>query len=143
MLRVARISAEDARYVLYRLVADGVISVDDVEALRKERRHEVDSLKAIVAQFVDHAPERGRHRTRKKETRPRRLSAEVRERRRLQGRFVGLLRTVPEERREEFRRLYKTASLESAIAALEEYRREPNRKRAALHRRRTRGATDE
>ena len=141
-LRAAgRLSAEDARYVVYRLLADGLVTIDGVEELRRERREEVDALKTVVAQFSDGAPERGR-RPRKKETRPRQLSPEVRERRRMHGKFVGLLRTIPAAERDDFRRLYKERSVDVAISALEEYRRELLRQEAEHHGRST-GVVDE
>ena len=142
MLEVGRLSAADARYVLYRLLVEGVVTFERVEELRRQRREEMYALKTIVAQFGDDASERGRRRIRKKETRPRQLSPEVRERRRMHGKFVGLLRTVPATRREEFRRLYKEKSVDAAISALEEYRRELLREESQHHRRST-GVVDE
>lgn len=111
------LSSADAIYLVYRLLLDGALTRTTAQQYLSERDEHSRNLTRL-ARRVERA------RKRRRETKPRRLSDEVRQRRRLQGRFIGLLRGVPASERDVYRRLYSAQSPEAAVQALEERKRQ-------------------
>ena len=125
---VERLPVEDVRYVLYRLVLEERVTLPEIEEIRRFRVEEVASLKRMLALFAGGTPPSERTQ-RKKETRPRTLSPEVREQRRVHGQFVGLLRQVPEMERPRFLQIYRDDSPIAAIEAIKKFRLREKAKR--------------
>ena len=113
-------TAEEARYVLDRLIARRKIRPSDVERALGDRRQEIQSLRQRLAELerlgspgrVRRRPSgrrRGAGRSRRK------LSAQARSRLRLQGKYMGYVRRLTAAQKNRVRKVRKEKGWQAAI----------------------------
>lgn len=121
-----RLNAGQAHYVLERLVSDRRVSAKDVDRIVSDMQREISQLEerlqslrtAAGAGAPSRAPRsaakpaaRGRRRTR--------ITAEQLASRKLQGRYLGLIRQIPASQRGRYAKTAKLRGREAAIKEME------------------------
>lgn len=118
-----RLNPGQASYVLDRMIADRRISARDVERYVSDMQREIADLEDRLQSLRQASangrvtPERTRG-ARSSAKRGRRVSAQQLASRKIQGRYLGLIRQVPASRRAHFQKIAKDRGREAAIKEL-------------------------
>lgn len=131
------LSPQQALYVLRRAIADRKLSRVDVNRYLKGVGQEISEMENRLAELRGMRPagtsgrrrgpgrpagggkaRKGRGRAAKKKRSGKAVSPEVQKSRQLQGRYLGLLRQVPERERGKFKKIAQNDSREKAVDAL-------------------------
>lgn len=129
------LSPQQAAYVLGQAIADRKLSKGDVNRYLQGLQREIADIETRLAELRELGPARGGARRGPgrpaKQPRARRgrpagsrkrssksVSPEVMKSRQLQGRYLGLLRQVPERERGKFKKIAQNDSREKAVEAL-------------------------
>ena len=121
-----QLSPGQATYVLERMIADRRVSAKDVSRYVSEMQREIDELENRLERLrqatggAAPAARRGRPAgaAKAQRGRRRRVTAEQEASRKLQGRYLGLIRQIPASRRGPFQRTAKEKGREAAIKDL-------------------------
>ena len=116
-----QLSPGQASYVLERMVADRRVSAGEINRYVSEMQREIDHLQARLESLrqasggsrpsrSEPVPRRGR--------RSARITPEQRASRKLQGRYLGLIRQIPASRRASFQKTARERGREAAIKEL-------------------------
>ena len=112
-----------ASYVLDRMIADRRISARDVERYESDMQREIADLEDRLQNLRQASANGGDTPQRARSARPgakrrRRVSAEQLPSRKIQGRYLGLIRQVPASPRGHFQKIAKDRGREAAIKEL-------------------------
>ena len=122
-----RLNPGQASYVLERLVADRRVTAREIERYMSEMEREISELETRLQSLrqasgnggvANSHPGNAGPRTAGASRRRKRVSAEQIESRRIQGRYLGLIRQVPANRRAHFQKIAKDRGREAAIKEL-------------------------
>jgi hypothetical protein len=105
------LTSSQALYVIERLIAEGRVSAAAVEKIAAEMASEIQRLETRLALLRGQADSDAAGDSRK-------ISAETRESRRLQGLYMSLIRQVPSNQRARFKQIAKAKGREEAVKAL-------------------------
>ena len=122
-----QLSPGQATYILERMVADRRVSARDVSQYVADMQREIDELENRLQRLRQatggegaRAGRRGRPTGAAKAQRPRgrRVTAEQQASRKIQGRYLGLIRQIPASRRGPFQKIAKEKGREADIKDL-------------------------
>jgi O6-methylguanine-DNA--protein-cysteine methyltransferase len=109
-----QLSPGQATYVLQRLVADRRISPNDITRYVSAMQREIDDLESRL-EALRQASNGVPGETGPRPARRRRISAEQKASRELQGKYLGLIRQIPASRRAQYQKIAKEKGREAAI----------------------------
>ena len=122
---VPPLTANQARYILEKLIDDGTVSAADVRRHLAGMWQEMTFIEKRLSELrgiarpVKHPASTVRAAVKRARRRRRRVvSPEVAESQRVQGQYLGLIRQVPEGDRRRFQDIARSRGRETAIAAL-------------------------
>ncbi len=117
LAQVPPLSSHQARYVLEKLIDEGKVSASDVRRHLSGIWEEMSFLEKRVAELRG-ATEPIRARLKKAARRV--VSSERKASQKLQGRYLGFIRQIPEKSRARYQRIAKVAGRQKAIDAMRE-----------------------
>lgn len=114
------LSPGQSQFVIDRLIADRRISTRDIDRYVSEMRKEIADLESRLSALRAAASDVAVPRTRNgpHQAPARKVSPEQRASRKLQGRYLGLIRQVPKAQRGKFQKIAMDEGREAAIRAL-------------------------